>query len=318
MSLRFIKLSMLINQNPLQLLERTDHYIVHQLLNRYLENPGKQLRPLVVRLFGQLFQLNEDKTETLARAAELIHTASLIHDDVVDEASQRRGAPTLNTLVSNSQAVLAGDFLLARTIVELTQKGETENLKYLAQTLEDIVEAEFLQDQLKKQENSTEEVLIQIGLKKTGSLLGWCSGACAIAAQLDLQTINESREFGENLGVAFQLIDDNLDYSDMSGKDYAKDLKEGLINYTTLNLIKIFPELYYPVYQLRGKEFTHLPWTEKQISQAIEQTEQVAHTYLEKASILLKSIMDRNPQRINKNLDVEFQWLLEQVKHRKK
>jgi geranylgeranyl pyrophosphate synthase len=273
---------------------------------------------MIIQLFGRLFRLPFSDVEVLARAAELIHTASLIHDDVVDNALQRRGVPTLNTNVSNSQAVLAGDFLLARVIVELTERKQFENLRYLAQTLEDIVEAEFLQDRLKKEDEATEELLLQVGRKKTGSLLAWCSGACAIAAGADPESVRDCRLFGEKVGIAFQLIDDNLDYSEQSGKDYAKDLKEGLINYPTLQLLRLYPELYYPVYQLRGNDFQEVPWTEGQMKQATQITYSTATNLLLEAEDLLRNVVHRNERLIEPGVVPEFKHLLSLVLKREK
>lgn len=302
----------------IQLQDRTENYIVHQLLNEYLENPGKQFRPMLIQLFGKLFYLEQDQMDLLSRAAEMIHTASLIHDDVVDNAQLRRGKPTLNTHWSNAQAVLAGDFLLARVIVEMTEKKQFENLKCLAQTLEDIVEGEFFQDNLKKAPEVTEDQIIQVGEKKTGSLLAWCCSSTAIMAHLDAETVMDCRLFGSKLGVAFQLIDDSLDFSDVSGKDYAKDLKEGLINFTTLQLIKLYPELYYPVYQLRQREFQDVPWTETQLSAARLRTRKVAEGILGEAGELLDKIAIRHPGRINPEGLEDIRELMTLIKEREK
>jgi geranylgeranyl pyrophosphate synthase len=318
MSLSFIKLYMGKSIATIQLQDRTENYIVHQLLNEYLENPGKQFRPMLIQLFGKLFYLERDQMELLSRAAEMIHTASLIHDDVVDNAQLRRGKPTLNTNWSNAQAVLAGDFLLARVIVEMTEKKQFENLKQLAQTLEDIVEAEFFQDKLKKSPEVSEEQIMQVGEKKTGSLLAWCCGATAVMSYLDSVTIQNCRLFGTKLGIAFQLIDDSLDFSDVTGKDYAKDLKEGLINHTTLQLIKLYPELYYPVYQLRHQDFHDVPWDETQLEAARSRTRLLAEKILTEADELLEQIASRHPGRINVNALDDIRDLMKLIKEREK
>lgn len=302
----------------IQLQDRTENYIVHQLLNQYLENPGKQFRPMLIQLFGKVFGLNQEQIDLLSRAAEMIHTASLIHDDVVDNAQLRRGKPTLNSNWSNAQAVLAGDFLLARVIVEMTEKKQFENLKQLAQTLEDIVEGEFFQDNLKKSPEVTEEQILQVGEKKTGSLLAWCCSSTAIMAQLDPETIEDCRSFGVKLGVAFQLIDDTLDFSDVSGKDYAKDLKEGLINHTTLQLIKLFPELYYPVYQLRHRDFQEVPWNGTQLDAAKSRTRNLAELLLNEADELLERIAIRHPRSLNHDGLEDLRELMTLIKEREK
>jgi geranylgeranyl pyrophosphate synthase len=302
----------------IQLQDRTDNYIVHQLLNQYLENPGKQFRPMLIQLFGKVFDLKQEQMDLLSRAAEMIHTASLIHDDVVDNAQLRRGKPTLNTNWSNAQAVLAGVFLLARVIVEMTDKKQFENLKQLAQTLEDIVEGEFFQDNLKKASEVSEEQILQVGEKKTGSLLAWCCSSTAVMAQLDSETVQDCRSFGIKLGIAFQLIDDTLDFSDVSGKDYAKDLKEGLINHTTLQLIKLYPELYYPIYQLRHRDFQEVPWNETQLEAAKTKTRKQAEVLLNEAEELLGRIAIRHPKSLNHDGLGDLRELMTLIKEREK
>ena len=118
--------------------------------------------------------------------------------------------------------------------------------------------------------------------------------------------------------MAFQLIDDNIDYSDVSGKDYGKDLKEGLINFPTLQLLSLYPELFYPVYQLRSKNFQHVPWTHGQMKAAIEKTREMANTLLIQAEQLLHNIIKHNPGKVNQSLVPEFDHLLELVKKREK
>jgi len=282
----------LLQDVPLtKLFGRTDDYSVHKVLNDYIANPGKMIRPQLIHLFGKIFNIHSKDQILLSRAAEMIHTASLIHDDVVDDADLRRGMPALNRIKNNSLAVLAGDFLLARVIVEMVEAQHFEALKTLSQALEEIVEGEFLQSELKKTGTTTRNQLIEVSKRKTGALLAWSCSAVAQCSRANHEIIKLAHEFGIYIGIAFQLIDDNLDYSIDSGKDYAKDLKEGLINFTTLNLIRLHPELYYSVYQLRGTEFDQNPWTMDQINSAKEETKKEAHLYLDKSKEILTQII---------------------------
>jgi geranylgeranyl pyrophosphate synthase len=274
-----------------KLFGRTDEYNVHKVLNDYITNPGKMIRPQLIHLFGKIFNISSKDQILLSRAAEMIHTASLIHDDVVDDADLRRGMPALNRIKNNSLAVLAGDFLLARVIVEMVDAQQFEALRTLSQALEEIVEGEFLQSELKKTGTTTKNQLIEVSKRKTGALLAWSCSAVAQCSKSNNEIIQLAHEFGIYIGIAFQLIDDNLDYSNDSGKDYAKDLKEGLINFTTLNLIRLHPELYYIVYQIRGTEFDHNPWSLDQINSAKEETKKEAHLYLDKSKEILTQII---------------------------
>ncbi len=266
--------------------------LVQNLIDSYMANTGKMIRPQLIKLFGDIFQLSNKDTLLISRAAEMIHNASLIHDDVIDEAETRRGQKALNQLVSNSKAVLAGDFLLAKVIAELVESHQFGILKTLAETLQNIVEGEFLQDELKSKEVITFDELREVAEKKTGALLAWCCSAAAIVANKDPTTIETCRKIGLNLGRIFQLIDDNLDYSEETGKDFAKDLKEGLINTTTLKLITLYPELYYPVHQLRKSHFQQVPWSNQQMDEAKLQIQNQAESIMADIGILLGSLKD--------------------------
>jgi geranylgeranyl pyrophosphate synthase len=256
--------------------------VVYEILKDHLESPGKLFRPRLTMQLGKLLKLGEESCRDICWASELIHNASLIHDDVVDNAFIRRDRPTLNSFLSNSKAVLAGDYLLASVIAELVRLGKYEILKTLAETLEEIVAGEFEQDELKKKSHVSWEDLESVSLKKTGALIAWNCHSVALSLGLCLESQDICQQLGLKLGLAFQLVDDNLDFSLTSGKEYAKDLKEGLINFTTLNLIQTCPELYYTIYQLRGTNFNNPPWTESQIEQAKLKTfEKVTHLFEE-------------------------------------
>lgn len=264
--------------------------IVQNLVDNYLANSGKMIRPQLISLFGDIFRLSSKEVALISKAAEMIHNASLIHDDVIDEAQLRRGKKALNQIVSNSQAVLAGDFLLAKVISELVDARQFGILKTLAETLQSIVEGEFLQDDLKNKTVISQEELFEVAAKKTGALLAWCCSATAIVAQKDPEIVQKCSSIGLKLGMVFQLIDDNLDYSDETGKDFGKDLKEGLINMTTMNLITLYPELYYPVYQLRKIQFSQVPWSSEQMANAQRHTQIQAEEIMEEVREILQSL----------------------------
>jgi octaprenyl-diphosphate synthase len=277
--------------------------IVQNLVDNYLANSGKMIRPQLISLFGDIFRLSSKEVTLISRAAEMIHNASLIHDDVIDEAKLRRGKKALNQIVSNSQAVLAGDFLLAKVIAELVDARQFGILKTLAETLQSIVEGEFLQDELKNKPVVSQEELFEVAAKKTGALLSWCCSATAIVAQKDPETVQKCSSIGLKLGMVFQLIDDNLDYSDETGKDFGKDLKEGLINTTTMNLITLYPELYYPVYQLRKVQFSQVPWTSEQMANAQRRTQILAEGIMEEVREILQSLEGNDTSTISLFMD---------------
>jgi octaprenyl-diphosphate synthase len=297
---------------------RSDNYKVQLVLNSHLSSPGKMIRPKIIELFGKLFDINHQKQNLISRSAELIHSASLIHDDVVDEAELRRGQTTLHKKTSNSLAVLAGDFLLARVIGELVTAGEYEILKTISEALEDIVEGEFLQDQLKKKGTNSKDELFEVSRKKTGALLAWCCSSVAITSNASKECIQKCHIFGEKIGVAFQMIDDNLDFSEKSGKDKHKDLKDGLINFTTLNLLTNYPELFYIVHQIRGTDFETVPWTEGQILGAQQETRNQVESILNEAKQLFFDISNLSSSKNNQAVIKEVFEFIDQIKERTK
>jgi decaprenyl-diphosphate synthase subunit 1 len=297
---------------------RSENFIVQDIVNNHLATPGKYIRPRIIQLFGTLFNLPENDQILISRAAEMIHTASLIHDDVVDEAEMRRGQQTLHHKTTNARAVLAGDFLLARVISELVTAKRYDILKTISEALEDIVEGEFMQDRLKRDGTVSKSELIEVSKKKTGALLGWCSSAVAIVTNQSKEIQDKCYSFGEKIGIGFQMIDDNLDYSTQSGKDQNKDLKDGLINFTTMNLLKSFPELYYSVHQMRGNDFLETPWTSEQVEVAKSETVQEVELILDEAKNLLIELAEFG-QAPNKEMAVqEILFFIDQMKERTK
>jgi len=304
--------------NFLHINGRSDNFIVQNIVNDHLTIPGKYIRPRIIQLFGSLFNLPENDQILISRAAEMIHTASLIHDDVVDEAELRRGQKTLNQKTTNARAVLAGDFLLARVISELVTAKKYDILKTISEALEDIVEGEFMQDKLKRNGTVSKAELIEVSKKKTGALLGWCSSAVAVVTNQKKEIQDKCYIFGEKIGIGFQMIDDNLDYSDKSGKDQNKDLKDGLINFTTMNLLKCYPELYYSIHQMRGTDFTETPWNWEQVEVAKNETVQEVQVILDEAKNILLELAEES-QAPNKDLAVqEILYFIEQMKERTK
>ncbi len=276
--------------------------IVHQLLSNHLQNSGKLFRPHLTIKLSSLLNLDTECCQSICWASELIHNASLIHDDVVDSAMLRRDRPTLNSIVSNSKAVLAGDYLLASVIAELVRLKKYEILKTLSETLEDIVAGEFEQDTLKEKDFVLWSDLESVALKKTGALFAWNCHSVALSRQLSLESQNICKEIGLKLGLAFQLIDDLLDYSYETGKEFSKDLKEGLINFTTFNLISLYPNLTESVYKIRGTHFIKPPWNEQQLENAKQKTLDQANHEFEKIFTLIDYLIQKeNISKENKD-----------------
>ena len=213
------------------------HSAIDHVLSQTVLNGGKRLRPLLTFLMSNLFRVDLESVTPFARATELVHAASLSHDDVIDNATIRRGAPSINILASNKKAVLAGDYLLSSVIVDLSATGHLDLVKAMSLVIKDLSEGEWLQLDLIESRNYTRELIREIAAKKTSSVMSYCSYAPAVLAKMPEAILEHAKNFGKSLGLAFQLIDDTLDYSENSLKDQELDLKNGIVNSVVFELL---------------------------------------------------------------------------------
>lgn len=219
------------------------------LTEEYLLKNGKRVRPKLVEVWGTIFSLDMDVIRTLCRGVEFAHAATLAHDDVLDQATTRRGKKTLNVMTSEAIAILSGDLLLARVVVELSGLENIRVLQRMSLAVQELVEGEWLQLELKKNQNPTVQLLDLIAEKKTASLIRFaCVSPCLVAQQNDpknMRIYHRCESYLEALGVSlgriFQWVDDVLDFSEESGKDFAKDFKEGLWNQVMLATFEFSP-----------------------------------------------------------------------------
>ncbi len=205
------------------------------ILKFILNRKGKQVRPILVLLFAKIFS-NQNLTNKSYRGAiisELIHSATLIHDDIVDDSKLRRGFLSLNVLWNNKISVLVGDFLLSKSLLLSIDNEDFDLLKIISEAVKKMSEGELIQIQKSRNFNITEEEYFDLTIKKTASLFSAC---CKLgAASSGLKKLNKVEEFGLNLGLIFQIKDDLFDYSNKRiGKPTAIDIKNQKI---TLPLI---------------------------------------------------------------------------------
>lgn len=195
-----------------------------------LEAGGKRLRPAFValsaRAVGQEFDIA--RTRKIGACMEMIHMATLIHDDVIDHADQRRGKPTASSIYGNTASILSGDVLLARAMVILAQDGDLEMIRMVSEAVVEIAEGEVRELEMRGKFDLSEEDHRQILRMKTASFIQCCCEAGALIAGATLQERKALGEFGHHIGMAFQIVDDLLDYrSDKTGKPKAGDFREG-------------------------------------------------------------------------------------------
>jgi octaprenyl-diphosphate synthase len=206
------------------------------ILNYVLRRKGKQMRPLLVFLTAKLNGEIVESTYIAATCIELLHTASLVHDDVVDDAHERRGSLSINALWNSKIAVLLGDYLLSTGMHICVEKSHYDMLEIISEAVKSMAEGELLQLQKARKLNIKEEDYYKIIISKTAALLSACTATGAKSVTDDPETIQLMKDFGENIGIAFQIRDDILDYegTGLTGKAAGNDIKEKKI---TLPLI---------------------------------------------------------------------------------
>ena len=207
-------------KSDVALLDKITHYII--------KRKGKQLRPLFVFLSAKMIAPVEEGTYIAASLIELLHTATLVHDDVVDDASERRGFLSINALWKNKIAVLVGDFLLSQGLLLTTSKNRIDLLHLVSKAVKAMSEGELLQMEKSRKMDITEEVYYKIIKQKTASLVAACcaTGACSVTK--DKELIANMEQVGIYVGMAFQIKDDIFDYgfSNEIGKPTGIDIKE--------------------------------------------------------------------------------------------
>ena len=202
------------------LLDKIMHYII--------KRKGKQMRPMFVFLCAKIFNNTQESTYTAASLIELLHTATLVHDDVIDEANFRRGVFSINALWKNKVSVLVGDFLLSRGLLLAVEKEEFDLLKIVSKAVKEMSEGELLQIEKTRRLNITEDIYFDIIRKKTAALISACCESGAASSGTSKENINIMKEFGEKVGIAFQIKDDLFDYtqSPLIGKPTGLDIRE--------------------------------------------------------------------------------------------
>ena len=215
---------------------RSDNPLMNTIVSNYLKTKGKQLRPILVLLSGKLFGGINQEVITAGAAIEMLHNASLIHDDVIDESKQRRGVDTINGVWENHVAVLVGDFFVSRALVCAVDTRNSEILRVLATLGSDLSLGEIDQYDTARHHNISDEAYFNIIGKKTASLFTSCVEVGGLAAGASYEQLAAIKEYARLLGLCFQIKDDTFDYfhDPVVGKPTGNDLREGKV---TLPLI---------------------------------------------------------------------------------
>lgn len=207
---------------------RSDLPLLSNIINYILRRKGKQMRPMLVFLAAKLNGEFNERTYHAALTIELLHTATLVHDDVVDDSYQRRGFFSVNAVWKNKIAVLVGDFILAKGLLWSIDHKDYDILGHISTAVKDMSEGEILQIEKARKLDITEDVYFEIIRKKTASLLATSAAVGTCSVTTDAEIIEQMRLFGEYAGMAFQIKDDLFDYqkSNLIGKPTGNDLHE--------------------------------------------------------------------------------------------
>ncbi len=273
------------------------------LITRYITSrKGKQIRPMFVFFSAQLCGGITEKTYRAATLIELLHTATLVHDDIVDDSNKRRGFFSVNSLWKNKIAVLVGDFLLSRGMLTALENDDFALLKLVSGSVKEMSEGELLQLEKARNLDIDEDIYFEIIRKKTATLIASCCACGALSTEANEETIHKMGQFGEAVGIAFQLKDDLFDYEmyNKTGKPSGIDLKEQKMTLPLIHMLNnmSFIEKRKVIYTIKNhhenneKVAAVIEMVNK--SQSIEYAKQKMNDYLQKALNILFEFPESN------------------------
>ncbi|XP_067870130.1 decaprenyl-diphosphate synthase subunit 1 isoform X2 [Heterodontus francisci] len=278
-----------------------------EICDYYFDGKGKAFRPMIVILMAKACNLHHNKNRELLKSqhsigmiVEMIHTASLVHDDVIDGSDTRRAKITVNKIWGERKAILAGDFVLSAASVALARLGNNTVVSIFTQAIEDLVRGEFMQLGSKENENERFVHYLEKTFKKTASLIANSCKAVSILGNCDPDVQEIAYQYGRNIGIAFQLVDDVLDFTSCTnqlGKPAATDLKLGLATGPVLFACQQFPELHALIMRRFSADGdVDQAWQYVQLSDGVQQTCYLAHQYCQEA-IRQISLLHPSPER---------------------
>jgi heptaprenyl diphosphate synthase component II len=231
-------------ESELESLKQTDFRVLAEMLDLVLAGGGKRLRPALALLAGRFCDYNVEQLVPLAASVELLHTATLVHDDVIDTATTRRGRPTANSTYDNAASIMLGDFMFAHAAELVARTGNVRVIRLFARTLLQMATGELDQDvSAYDASRDVRDYLRRIGGKTASLFATACEGGAIISGASE-QLVQALREYGHNLGMAFQIVDDVLDFTGdekKMGKPVGGDLMQGTLTLPSLLLMESSP-----------------------------------------------------------------------------
>lgn len=297
-----------INPNPL----------LREIILHVNKQRGKQMRPMLVLLFGKVFGEINETTYNAALALELLHTGSLIHDDVVDDSMQRRGQASVNAIYNNKLAVLVGDYLLSMALAFTGRCEDSRVTRIIGDLGQTLADGEIFQMFYSHEQLISEEVYFEIIRKKTASLFSTSAEVGALSVGASQEDINRARQIGEYIGICFQIRDDIFDYnSDDVGKPTGNDIREGKLTLPIIYAVRTKgnERVRTMINRLKNGEISDVEISElitfAKDNGGIKYAEQVMSDYRQKALALL-------PETIDEDLKKSLIAYIDMVINRKK
>lgn len=285
-------------EEQMQTLTSDHHPDLEVALQHLFSSGGKRIRPAVALLTGGMLGADPERLVKLAAAIELLHTATLVHDDLIDGASLRRGIATLNTQWSPAATVLTGDFIFARAAKMAAETDSVAVMRIFAETLATIVNGELVQ-MFSSQGVVEKEHYEQRIYAKTASMFELATTAAAFLSPMEDNLVDISRSFGYQIGMAFQIVDDVLDFTGEQqtvGKPVASDLRQGLITLPVLHYLEEYPDDPDLCAILDGKYYNDViidrVVTSIQMSGAIQRSLEEANRYVDQGVGYLEELPD--------------------------
>ena len=279
--------------------------LLQSVITHLRQKSGKMMRPMLVMLVARQYGLVTDKALHAAVSLELLHTASLVHDDVVDESGERRGQLSVNAVFNNKVAVLAGDYLLATSLVQVELTRDHRIVEVVARLGQDLAEGELLQLSNVDNLDFSESIYFDVIRKKTAALFAACTKAGALSAGATDEQVERARLLGEYIGICFQIKDDIFDYYDNPaiGKPTGNDMHEGKLTLPVLYVLNNLADPLMRELAVRVKQGTASPDDVARLVQhtkeggGIEYASCVMHRYRDLALDLLSGLADDSLRR---------------------
>jgi geranylgeranyl pyrophosphate synthase len=286
------------------LIKEAEFDLVSEAIGHLLGSGGKRVRPALALLTGRLYPVDGDRIVALAAAVEMLHTATLVHDDVVDGSLLRRGSPTLNARWSPGATILTGDYVFARAADLAAQTGSVRVMQIFARTLMTIVTGELRQQFSDTQRRQTRDDYFQRIYAKTASMFELATEAAGVLIKASEDEITALKDFGHDLGIAFQIMDDVLDFvgdASQVGKPVANDLRQGIVTLPVIDYLDVHPDDHRVDDLLRnGQRSDHvvLPIVDAvRASGAIDKALDEARAYVQRSQAVLRVLPDNNARR---------------------